>query len=271
MKLMGVLLACTFSFAVTRADRTLAQTPFVAYLDGSQQNTPNDSPGSGFAVVTVDLALHTVRIQVRFENLLGVATAAGIYAMTAQGGAGTAGSATPLPSFTGFPLGQSSGAFDLTFSFDDPLSFNPDFISANGGIFVAPTLFAFGIGDGRAYVNIPSAAFPEGEIRGFLLNAQAADFDLDGIVAASDLAVWRQEYGRSTVADATRDALAEGADLLIWQRQLGRQAELGGGLGHHVAAAPEPAGRLVAAALAGGWSATRRRMLGRRSTGSRHK
>jgi hypothetical protein len=187
------------------------------------------------------LALHTIRVQVRFENLTGVATAGGIHGLTSRQGEGTTGSATPLPAFSGFPLDQSSGDFDLTFSFDEPGSFNPEYLATHVGIFNAPTVLAFGIGDGKAYVNIPSAAYPDGEIRGFLHAAQAADFDLNGLVAAADLAAWRSEYGMiSSVADATRDLRADGSDFLVWQRQLGRQAVLGGGLGHHVHAVPEP-------------------------------
>jgi hypothetical protein len=255
VKLCGSFIVVALAFAAALTGRLAAQSPFIAYLDGASQDPPNDSPASGFAIVTVDLALHTFRMQVRFENLMGAATAGGIHGVTSQQGEGTTGSATPLPAFPAFPLGQSSGEFDLTFSFDEPTSFNPEYLAAHEGIFRAPTVLAFGIGDGKAYVNIPSAAYPEGEIRGFLLAAQAADFDLDGLVDARDIAVWRAEFGSITgVADATRDLRTDGNDFLSWQRQVGLRAILGGGLGHHVQAIPEPSavalGGVVACAVA---------------------
>jgi hypothetical protein len=276
VKLCGSLIVVALAFAVPSTGRVAAQTPFIAYLDGAGQDPPNDSLASGFAVVTVDLALHTMRMQVRFENLTGAATAGGIYGVTTQQGEGTTRSATPLPAFNGFPLGQNSGEFDLTFSFDEPTSFNPEYLAAHGGIFEAPTVLAFGIGDGKAYVNIPSAAYPDGEIRGFLLAAQAADFNLNGLVDAPDLAVWRSEYGSiSGVADATRDLLADGSDFLAWQRQVGLQAALGGGLGHHVQAIPEPSMAVLGGFLASvaAWLARtdiRRRWTLRKSARTRH-
>jgi hypothetical protein len=276
VKLCGSLIVLALAFAAALTERLAAQSPFIAYLDGASQDPPNDSPASGFAIVTVDLALHTFRMQVRFENLMGAATACGIHGVTSQQGEGTTASATPLPAFPAFPLGQSSGEFDLTFSFDEPTSFNPEYLAAHEGIFRAPTVLAFGIGDGKAYVNIPSDAYPDGEIRGFLLAAQAADFDLNGLVAAPDLAVWHSEYGRiTTVADATRDLRADGSDLLVWQRQVGMQAILGGGLGHHLQATPEPSAVVlvgVVGCVVVGMTRTRldhsRRTL-RRSAGTR--
>ncbi|HMO86550.1 MAG TPA: PEP-CTERM sorting domain-containing protein, partial [Lacipirellulaceae bacterium] len=49
----------------------------------------------------------------------------------------------------------------------------------------------------------------------------AADFDKDGDVDATDLAIWRGAYNLNQLGDATGDSRSDGADFLIWQRQLG--------------------------------------------------
>jgi hypothetical protein len=64
----------------------------------------------------------------------------------------------------------------------------------------------------------------------------AADFNADGDVDGSDLALWQSAYGIGATADADGDGDSDGADFLVWQR------EFTGGLGQSVAldAVPEP-------------------------------
>jgi hypothetical protein len=63
----------------------------------------------------------------------------------------------------------------------------------------------------------------------------AADFNLDGYVDQSDLAMWQGAYGTNAAGDADDDGDTDGADFLIWQRQYtGSAPELGS------AAVPEP-------------------------------
>jgi len=50
---------------------------------------------------------------------------------------------------------------------------------------------------------------------------QAADFDSDGDVDATDLGIWQSSYGVTNGGDADDDGDSDGADFLIWQRQLG--------------------------------------------------
>jgi hypothetical protein len=141
-----------------------------ASLDGPSESPPNASPGTGFATVTVNLALHTLRVEVNFSGLIGTVSAAHIHAPTASPGTGTAGVATQTPTFSGFPSGVTSGAYDNTFDMTLASTWNPSYVSANGGS-VAATEAAFlqALANGTSYFNIHSSTFPGGEIRGFLV------------------------------------------------------------------------------------------------------
>ena len=110
-----------------------------------------------------------MRVQTNFSGLLAGVTAAHIHAPTAVPGTGTAGVATSVPTFPGFPSGVTAGTYDRTFDMLLSSSYNPSFVTNNGGT----TASAFAalraaISAGRAYLNIHSSMFPGGEIRGFL-------------------------------------------------------------------------------------------------------
>jgi hypothetical protein len=128
------------------------------------------SPGTGFAQVTIDSVADTMRVQVTFSGLLGTTTASHIHCCTAS--PGTADIATTTPSFTGFPLGVTSGTYDNTFDMKLTSSYNPAFITANAGsVSKAFNALLMGLSAGDAYLNIHSSIAPGGEIRGFLAPA----------------------------------------------------------------------------------------------------
>ncbi len=170
---MKRLIAAALFFGVMAvgAVRTNADpVVFVAHLNGPNEAPPNASPGTGFAIVTIDSVTHTMRVQVTFEGLLAGVTAAHIHGPTAVPFAGTAGVATATPTFPGFPNGVTSGTYDVTFNMQLASSYNPAFITANGGTTASAEAALFAaIMDGRAYFNIHSTLFPGGEIRGFLV------------------------------------------------------------------------------------------------------
>jgi len=141
-----------------------------AQLTGAAEAPPNASPGTGTAVVTIDDALFTMRVQVTFSGLTGTTTASHIHCCTAVPGVSTAGVATTTPSFVGFPLGVTAGAQDMTYDMTLASSYNPSFITAHGG--TALSAFAYllpHIANGEAYLNIHTSTFGGGEIRGFLV------------------------------------------------------------------------------------------------------
>ena len=75
-----------------------------------------------------------------------------------------------MPTFTGFPLGVTSGTFQTILDLTNPASYNPAFLTANGGnVQSAQTALVNGMLAGNSYLNIHTTAFPGGEIRGFLV------------------------------------------------------------------------------------------------------
>jgi uncharacterized protein (TIGR03382 family) len=150
----------------------LAQAHTVMYyadLSGPAEAPPNASPGTGSAIVTLDLDLVTMKVEVNFSGLIGNVSAAHIHGPTSVAGAGTAGVMTMTPTFLGFPSGVTSGTYSQTFDMTLASSYNASFITNNGGT-VSGALNAqiAALDAGKAYVNIHSTSFPGGEIRGFL-------------------------------------------------------------------------------------------------------
>jgi hypothetical protein len=76
--------------------------------------------------------------------------------------------ATPVPSFPGFPLGVQAGSYDQTFDMTSAASYNPAFVTANGGtVGSAMNVFFAGLDAGKMYLNIHTTNTQGGEIRGF--------------------------------------------------------------------------------------------------------
>jgi hypothetical protein len=142
---------------------------YTANLSGAAESPPNASPGTGFATITFDLDLVTMRVEATFAGLTGNTTASHIHCCTAVAGTATAGVATVTPTFTGFPLGVTAGTYDHTFDMSLASSYNAAFITNNGGtVSTALTALLTGYNSGKAYLNIHSSFAPGGEIRGFL-------------------------------------------------------------------------------------------------------
>ena len=143
---------------------------YVANLNGPSESPPNASPGTGSTQVDYDNVAHTLHVHVTFSGLVGTTTASHIHAPTATPGTGTAGVATTTPTFAGFPSGVSSGIYDNTLDLTLASSYNPSYMSANGGTPAsAEAALTAAIAAGKAYWNIHTNSFPGGEIRGFLI------------------------------------------------------------------------------------------------------
>jgi CHRD domain len=136
-------------------------------LNGATEAPPNNSAGTGSATVTIDFDMFTMRVEAEFSGLQATVTGAHLHAATPEALSGTAIAVTP--SLDGFPAGVTSGTYDHVFNLADPASYNPDFVAANGGtISSASNAFFDAIIRGKAYLDIHTSAFSDGEIRGFL-------------------------------------------------------------------------------------------------------
>ena len=161
------LLLFVFSVQTVRA----SSITYDVILTGPGEFPPNASPGTGFAVVTIDSTANILNIvSVTFSGLLGTTTASHIHCCTALPGVGTAGVATQVPYFSGFPIGVTSGSYSMNFDMTQAATWNPAFVTASGGTVAgAESVLAAGAAAGDAYLNIHSTAFAGGEIRGFLV------------------------------------------------------------------------------------------------------
>jgi hypothetical protein len=155
-------------------------------FSGAAEVPSNNSTGTGKATITIDLVANTMRVQADFSGLLAGVTASHIHAATAVAGTGTAGVATSVPTFTGFPSGVTSGTYDHTFDMLLSSSYNPAYITANGGTPASAwAALRAAIAAGKAYHNIHSSLFPGGEIRGFLIPCPTINVSIPDAFALS--------------------------------------------------------------------------------------
>jgi hypothetical protein len=149
---------------------------FSANLSGPAESPPNASPGTGFTTVSINPTTHLLQVDVSFSGLVGNTTASHIHAPTTVPGTGTAGVATQTPSFSGFPLGVTSGTYSMAFDMSLTSTWNPSYVTANGGTAAgAESAFVAAMQQGRTYLNIHTNVFTGGEIRGFLLPVAAPE------------------------------------------------------------------------------------------------
>jgi CHRD domain len=155
-----IMAACMVSNSSSHA----TTITYTANLSGPGESPPNMSPGTGVAIVRTDDVLNTLFVDVSFRGLVAGTTASHIHCCTAVPGIGTAGVATTTPTFAGFPLGVTSGTYTNTLDLRMLSSYNPDFVSANGGTAASAEMALLaGLAAGEAYLNIHTSTFPSGE------------------------------------------------------------------------------------------------------------
>ena len=145
---------------------------FTANLTGSLEVPPSGSSGTGSATVVIDTVLNTMQVNVTFSGLSSGTTASHIHCCLASPflTGKSVGVATAVPTFTGFPLGVTSGTYSHLFDLTLASSYNPAFVTAEGGVISgAEAALLLGIESGETYLNIHTTTFPGGEIRGFLV------------------------------------------------------------------------------------------------------
>jgi hypothetical protein len=140
-------------------------TVFTAALTGSQAVPATPSTATGFITVTLDQTLNSLMVEETFFGLTGgSASAAHIHCCSVPGVA----SAVAVP-FAGFPA-AITGTFSHLFDLTSAASYNPAFITANGGtVESARAALINGMFAGQSYANIHNGVFPAGEISGHLV------------------------------------------------------------------------------------------------------
>ncbi len=126
--------------------------------------------GSGTGYFEFDSDANTLLIDVNWTGLSAPTTVAHIHCCVATAGTGTVGVAVTPTTLPGFPVGVTSGTYNITVDLTSTSTYTAGFLNAStpadvGG---AEARLLQGILDGKAYFNIHSEAFPAGEIRGFL-------------------------------------------------------------------------------------------------------
>lgn len=164
-----VLSVLTLAATMGLAAPAFAQT-YRAVASGPAESPPNGSPGNSLVTIELkyDPGTSMLMADMPFRDLVGNTTAAHIHCCTTDAFTGTSGVAIP---FDDFPTGVKSGTFTASLPLYDEASYDPAFLTAHGGVKGAASAFVDGLNANEAYVNIHTSAYPEGEIRGFLVAA----------------------------------------------------------------------------------------------------
>lgn len=121
LRLWILFAAILASVATARA----AELTYQATLNGPNESPPNTSTGTGFAQVDINTTTHMMHVYVYFTGLVSPNTNCHIHAPTAVAGTGTAGVATTLPTFAGFPSGVFSVDYSNSLDLTQASSWNP--------------------------------------------------------------------------------------------------------------------------------------------------
>jgi len=191
-RVMVVTASAVMMLALASAPVRAQVTVFTAALTGSQAVPPTASPATGSITVTLDQTLNTLSVSETFSGLIGgPASAAHIHCCAPPGTAATV--AVP---FVGFPP-ATSGTYAQVFDLTNAASFNPVFITGNGGtVSAARAALIAGMFAGLTYANIHNQEFPAGEISGQLVVATPEPASLvlfgSGLAVCAGLALRRR-------------------------------------------------------------------------------
>ncbi len=138
-----------------------------AVSSGPAESPPNGSPGSSVATFEIDGTL--LRAEIPFRDLVSGTTVAHIHCCTTEAFTGVA---PPAITLVDFPLTVTAGEYTHTFDLGDPAVYEPAFLASFGGTTSAASAALLDAMNGnQAYLNIHTAQYPGGEIRGFVVAA----------------------------------------------------------------------------------------------------
>jgi hypothetical protein len=138
--------------------------------------------------LSFDPGTSNLRVDMPFSDLVGTSLEAHIHCCTTDAFTGTSDVAIP---FADFPTGVKSGTFSATLPLYEEATYDPAFLAANGGtVKGAASAFVDGLNANQAYVNIHTSAYPEGEIRGFIVAAPIPEPSEWAMLAGGLGALW---------------------------------------------------------------------------------
>lgn len=181
---VSVLILAAICCALTPVCLRADIITFSAPLSGANEIPAVVSPATGFTTVSLNTVTQLLTIDLTFTNLTTATTAAHIHCCVSPGG--NAGVATTVPAFPGFPLGVTSGTYDGMLDLTQASSYNPAFITANGGtVASAEAVFVTGFENDMTYLNVHTDQNPGGEIRALLTTPEPPSVALAGLALAS--------------------------------------------------------------------------------------
>ena len=139
---------------------------FQTSLSGLNESPPTTSAGFGLGDMVWDDAAHTATLAVTFQDLTGTTAASHTHSPTPGQAGPNFTVATTTPTYAGFPLGVTSGAYNTVLDLTLATSYNPVFVAAFGSVSAAEAGLLNGLLAGQAYLNIHTTVLPAGEIRG---------------------------------------------------------------------------------------------------------
>ena len=169
MRYLPIALCVITAFLLQPSAGRATPLTFGADLTGGAEIPPVSTAGTGDTIVVLDPTANTLRVEITFSNLSSGTTASHIHCCVPSGALGNLLVATTTPYFPGFPIGVTSGAYDQTFDLTQSSSYNPTFVTDEGGVAQAEGALVAAIEGGTAYLNIHTSAHPGGEIRGYLV------------------------------------------------------------------------------------------------------
>lgn len=190
---LPLAMMCALLIAPTAAAHTYH---FFTEMNGANENPSNDSLGTGTSHVIIDTDLLTMRVIAEFSGLTGTVTQAHIHCCAVP--PGNVGIASITPSFTDFPLNGTSGTYDFTYDMTQASSYNPAFITNNGGTVSSAFQVLFDAMSGvdpegrEAYFNIHSTFRAGGEIRGFFNLIPEPTTAVLGLMGLALPLIWRR-------------------------------------------------------------------------------
>jgi hypothetical protein len=177
-----------FAVMLVALSANAAQAVPITYtttLSGANENPAVVTAGTGFATIVYDNLTHLLSLDITFSGLNSGTTASHIHCCAVP--PTNAGVATTTPTFLNFPLGVTSGHYVNTLDLSLASSYNPAFVTLQGGsLTAAEAVLTGGLANGTSYLNIHTTTSPGGEIRGTIRAVpEPASFALLGLGLAA--------------------------------------------------------------------------------------